>query len=379
MTLNWVVAGGGTGGHITPALAIGEALKHAGQQILFMGSERGLETKLVPDAGFDLVALASGQVMGRGLLGSLRGGLAILSTVARARRELIEFRADIVVSVGGYAAMPAILAAILTRTPLVLVEPNAIPGRVNRLTSRFAKRVFPGFEAAATHLGNRDRCHFLGIPLRESLVAAFPENATRRKAEPPFRVLVFGGSQGARQINEAMICAAKRLCELQIEVFHATGEADRDRVDEAYRKAGVPAEVVVFERDLPSRYLWADIAICRSGALTIAELALAGLPALLVPYPFAADDHQAANARELEAIGAAIRLEGLGEATSGGESVVRAFDEILVQPDRLTAMSQAARTLAHPHAARDIVASCLDMLGRNSDAPRTASGEENSP
>ncbi len=376
MTLHWVIAGGGTGGHVTPALAIGEALRQAGQKLLFLGSERGLETKLVPDAGFDLVALASDQVMGRGLFGSLRGGLAILATVGTARRELERFGADAVISVGGYAAMPATLAAILTRTPLFLIEPNAIPGRVNRLTARFARMVFPGFEVTAERLRSADRSQCLGIPLRESLVSAFPEDSTRRKAEAPFRLLVFGGSQGARQINEAMISAAPRLAALGIQVFHAAGDADRDRVAEAYRDAGVEAEVVVFEPNLPSRYLWADIAICRSGALTIAELALAGLPALLVPYPYAADDHQSANARELEAIGAAKRLDGLEEASKGGESVAHSLGQILAEPDRLMAMSEAARTLARPRAAQDIVEACFELLGRPAEDARTSLEDE---
>ena len=374
MTGNWVIAGGGTGGHITPALAIGEALEQAGQKILFVGSQRGLETKLVPAAGFDLVALSSGQVMGRGILGKIRGAAAILAAAAHARAELKKFHADAVISVGGYAAMPATLAAIFGGIPLALIEPNAIPGRANRLTARFAKRVFPGFEIAGERLGSGDRSQCLGIPLRKSLVGAFPADAVRRKAEAPYRLLVFGGSQGARQINEAMIAAAPRLRALEIQVFHASGEADRDRVDEAYRTAGVEAEVVVFEPDLPARYLWADIAICRSGALTIAELALAGLPALLVPYPFAADDHQAANARELEAIGAARRLEGLEDPTTGGDHLADVLGEILQQPDRLVTMSEAARSVARPGAATDIVEACLEMLDRDVEQPRPATG-----
>jgi UDP-N-acetylglucosamine--N-acetylmuramyl-(pentapeptide) pyrophosphoryl-undecaprenol N-acetylglucosamine transferase len=252
MTFSFVIAGGGTGGHVTPALALGEALRQTGQRVLFLGSQRGLETELVPRAGFELVALSSRQVMGLGLLGRVRGALGILGAVFGARRALRQCDANIVISVGGYAAMPATLAATLMRIPIALVEPNAIPGRVNRLTARFARLVFPAFAVAAERLGAQSRSHLLGVPLRESLLEAFARFPERRTPEKPFRLLVFGGSQGARQINEAMMAAAPRLAALDVEVFHSAGEADRERVSAAYEKAGVRAEVVEFEPNLPA-------------------------------------------------------------------------------------------------------------------------------
>jgi len=358
----WAIAGGGTGGHVMPALALGEAIAREGQALVFLGSQRGLETRLVPEAGFELVALSSRQVMGRGIVGKFSGALGILGAVVGARRALAQRNAEIVISVGGYAAMPATIAAVLMRIPLVLVEPNAVPGRVNRLTARFAQLVFPAFDVAARQLAARERCHLLGVPLRASLVEAFSDVASQRAPEAPFRLLVFGGSQGARQINEAMMAAASELEPLDVEVFHAAGQADRDRVAKAYEKAGVRATVVAFEPDLPSRYQWADLAICRAGALTIAELALSGLPALLVPYPFAADDHQAANAHELEKIGAARRLYGLEDASKGGQTIAASLRELFASPDRLVAMGKAARSLARPHAAREIVARCQQLL-----------------
>jgi UDP-N-acetylglucosamine--N-acetylmuramyl-(pentapeptide) pyrophosphoryl-undecaprenol N-acetylglucosamine transferase len=345
-----------------PALALGEALAQDGHKSVFLGSQRGLETKLVPEAGFELVALSSGQVMGRGLLGKISGALAILGTVAGARRALKQHRSEIVVSVGGYAAMPATLAAVLMRLPIVLVEPNAVPGRVNRLTARFAKRVFPAFDIAADRLDARARSEVLGVPLRQALVDGFASKDARRSPTAPFRLLVFGGSQGARQINEAMMAAAPRLAALEVEVFHSTGEADQGRVSEAYEKAGLPATVVAFERNLPARYAWADIAICRAGALTIAELALSGLPALLVPYPYAADDHQAANAHELEKLGAARRLRGLEDAEAGGAVIVKTLSELFADSDTLVAMQRASRTMARPNAAREITAACCALL-----------------
>lgn len=369
--LSFVIAGGGTGGHVTLALGLGEALRDKGERVLFLGSQRGLETELVPAAGFELVALSSRQVMGQGLLGTAGGAIGILGAAFGAGRALRKCAADIVISVGGYAAMPAVLAAVLMRIPIALVEPNAIPGRVNRLTARFARLVFPGFAIAAERLDAQSRSHLLGVPLRESLIEAFRETGERRCAAKPFRLLVFGGSQGARQINEAIIAAAPRLAAIEVEVFHCAGEADRERVAAAYEKAGVRAEVVDFEPNLPARYRWADIAICRSGALTIAELALAGLPALLVPYPFAADDHQAANALELEKIGAAERLTGLENPDSGGERIASALREIFADPDRLGAMGRAARSLANPRAAREIIETCMAFFERSAGSAAT--------
>jgi len=360
MALSFVIAGGGTGGHVTPALALGEVIAQRGDALLFIGSSQGLEAKMVPGAGFELVTLSSQQVMGRSLLGRLRGVIGILGQVGRARKALARASADIVISVGGFAAMPAAIAAVLTRRPLVLVEPNAIPGRVNRLTARFAQRVFVGFDAAAKRLASHgDRVRQLGIPLRRGLLAAFAQAPARKPPEPPLRLLVFGGSQGARQLNEAMMELAPRLAGQSIEIFHQSGADDRDRVEAAYQQASVPAEVVAFERDMPTRYRWADIALCRAGALTVAELSLAGLPALLVPYPFAADDHQRANADALASAGAGLCLSSrpLDVEALGGEIL-----RLMNQPEALCQMSAAATGLARPQAAQQIIEECVALL-----------------
>jgi UDP-N-acetylglucosamine--N-acetylmuramyl-(pentapeptide) pyrophosphoryl-undecaprenol N-acetylglucosamine transferase len=366
MALSWAIAGGGTGGHVTMALALGEVIRERGEPVIFIGSESGLENRLVPEAGFDLVALPSRQVMGQSLLGRVRGVLRILGQLGHARSALARAHADVVISVGGFAAMPAALAAVLSRRPLLLVEPNAIPGRVNRLTARFAKRVFVGFDAAAKWLGGPGpRVRTLGIPLRSGLVAAFARAPARRPPTQPVHLLVFGGSQGARQLNEAMMELAPRLAGQPLEIFHQTGEADRERVEAAYRKAGVAAQVVAFEGDMPSRYRWADVALCRAGALTVAELALAALPALLVPYPYAADDHQGANAAALEDAGAGLRIASrpLDVDALGDRLLALAAD-----PSPLAEMSRAAGGLGRPTAAHDIVAECAALLGEG-EAP----------
>ena len=359
MARRWVIAGGGTGGHVTPALALGEAIATRGDEVLFIGSSHGLEARLVPEAGFRLEALQSEQVMGRSLWGRLRGGLSILLGVGSALRVMREFKADAVVSVGGYAAMPAALAAWTSRRPLFLVEPNAIPGRVNRLTARFARTVFVGFEDTRRGLPPRTESLCVGVPLRRALYKAFAEGEKTGLPATPLRLLVFGGSQGARQLNENVPEALARLAKNSVEVFHQTGEADRKSVSMRYAELGISAEVVAFEVDMPKRYRWADLAICRAGALTVAELALAGMPALLVPYPFAADDHQAANARALEVAGAARSLEARPLDLS---ALAQTIAEFVTSPGRLVLMREAAARLARPHAAERIIDHCVARL-----------------
>ena len=365
-----MVAGGGTGGHVTPALALAERIRLRGDPVLLVGSQRGLETTLVPAAGFEFAALPSRQLLGQSLAGRLRMLLGLPAVVIEAVRTLRRFRAEIVVTVGGYASAPVVAGAALLRLPIALVNTDALPGQSNRLAARFAHRVFVGFEGAAAAFARRsepDRVRCLGIPLRRALVEAFASAPARRVPAPPFRLLVFGGSQGARQLNELMIEVVRRIELGRVEIFHQTGEADRARVAEAYAHAGARAQVVSFEPEMVRRYRWADLALCRSGALTVGELALAGLPALLVPYPFAAHDEQSANARELVKAGAAELLEPRSLAP---EAVAGALTRLFSEPGRLSQMGLAATKLARPQAAEQIVEECAALLL----ARRTARG-----
>ena len=356
----FAVAGGGTGGHVVLALALAERLAARGHTVLMIGSPQGLENRLVPEAGFELAVLPAGQIMGRGLGTRIRGALAIARGALAARGLLRRRRIELVISVGGYASVPAVLAAATLRIPIALVEPNAQPGRANRLAARLARRIFVQFEEAARALSpGSDKAKVLGIPLREALIRAFHDAPPRRTPRAPLRLLVFGGSQGARQLNEAMLALAPRLDPARFEIVHQTGEPDRARVADAYATTGLRAEVMAFEPQMPRRYREADLALCRSGAMTVAELALAGLPALLVPYPFAADDHQTANARALVTAGAARLLPA---KTLTPDDVMGALDELAAQPERLREMGLAAAKLARPDAAERIVDACLALL-----------------
>jgi UDP-N-acetylglucosamine--N-acetylmuramyl-(pentapeptide) pyrophosphoryl-undecaprenol N-acetylglucosamine transferase len=269
---------------------------------------------------------------------------------------LARFAPDGVVSVGGYAAVPALVAARLRGTPLALVEPNAIPGRTHRAAAPFARRIYLGFDAARPAFARAaaaGRVRISGVPLRRALVEACSAPADEHGG--PLRLLVFGGSQGARQINDALLEALPRLDRARLTIAHQTGEADRERVAAAYAAAGFEAEVFAFDPDMPARYRWADLALCRAGAITVAELALAGLPALLVPYPYAADDHQTANARALADVGAARLLDS---GTLDGKVLADALAPLVDDRETLRTMGHRAHERARPEAAREIAADC---------------------
>lgn len=352
MALNWVIAGGGTGGHVTPAIALGERIKERGDRVLFIGSETDIAGRMVSEAGFEMLTLSSQRVMGRRFWGQIMGTFQTLRQVSKARRALLQIQADIVISIGGFAAMPTALAALISRCPITLVEPNAIPGRVNRLTARFARRIFIAFPSAGERLARPDRTLVVGVPLRRSLIEACQKQRQPEQPTAPLRIGVFGGSQGSQQINQAMMQIAPALRDEPLVIFHQAGHADRARVEEAYREAGLDAEVVAFEVDMPSRYRWANLAICRAGALTVAELALSGLPAVLIPYPHAADDHQKANAESLAAVGAALCLD---PRPLHNEELLKAITMLAQNRPQLRKMSEAARAQARPDAADRIV------------------------
>jgi UDP-N-acetylglucosamine--N-acetylmuramyl-(pentapeptide) pyrophosphoryl-undecaprenol N-acetylglucosamine transferase len=355
----FAVAGGGTGGHVIPALALAERIRARDHSVILIGSTLGLESQLVPKAGFELATLPAGQVMGRGIAARASAAFAIARGALAAARLLRQRRIEWVLSVGGYASVPTVMAAAALRIPIALVEPNAQPGRANRLAASFARRIFVQFDDAAKRLGGGARVLTVGVPLREALIRAFHDAPPRRTPRAPLRLLVFGGSQGARQLNDAMIALAPRLDPARFEIVHQTGESDRARVADAYAATNLRAEVMAFEPQMPRRYREADLALCRSGAMTVAELALAGLPALLVPYPFAADDHQSANARALVAAGAARLLPA---KTLTPDDVMGALDELSAQPERLREMGLAAAKFARPDAAERIVDACLALL-----------------
>jgi UDP-N-acetylglucosamine--N-acetylmuramyl-(pentapeptide) pyrophosphoryl-undecaprenol N-acetylglucosamine transferase len=353
----FVISGGGTGGHVTPALALGEALAAAGERVLFVGSERGIEKRLVPEAGFELATLDARPVLGRGPLARGAALLALARATLAARRLLRVRGARLVIAVGGYASVPAALAALLARLPMVLVNTDAVPGLANRLLARFATHICAGWPGTAAAFGGGERVSVTGVPLRAALIRAFAGGGEGEKLcfDERVHLFAFGGSQGARQINDALLGAIPALDPARVAVVHQTGESDRARVEEAWRAAGFDALVTAFERDMPSRYRWADLVVCRAGAISVAELALAGRAALLVPLAHVGGGEQFANAHELSRAGAARVLDS---RQLSQEVFTRELVALLEDPAQLRAMGSRAAALGRPEAAQAIAAEC---------------------
>jgi UDP-N-acetylglucosamine--N-acetylmuramyl-(pentapeptide) pyrophosphoryl-undecaprenol N-acetylglucosamine transferase len=347
--LKVILAGGGTGGHIIPALAIaGELQDRYGAEVLFVGTPRGLESRLVPQAGYPLKLIEVGQLKNVSLLTRARTLLDLPLSLLRCRALLREFGPNVVVGVGGYASGPAMGAAILAGIPTLAFEPNAFPGLANRLVGKRVTAAAVNFAPAASYFRNAE---VTGIPVRREFFAL-----QARPAQAPPHLLVFGGSQGARILNTFMPQIATQLLESVpgLTILHQAGGRHAEATLAAYQASGAdPArwQVHAFLDDMPRRFEAADLVLARSGASTVAELAASGKPSLLIPFPQAADDHQRRNAEVLvRADAAAMLLEaGLTPAT-----LASAVIDLLDHPGRLRSMSEQARSLAHPQAAQRI-------------------------
>ncbi len=363
------IAGGGTGGHVMPALAVAEALRERGARLFFIGAERGIEKRVVPETGFALETLQVLPFVGRTLGERLRACFALLTSTLRAARLLWRERARLVIAVGGYASAPAALAARPLGIPLVLINVDAAPGRANRLLARLARRIYVGFADAARCFARPERVVASGAPLRAAFREEFfhaggaqRRDAQRAAGDGRTHLFIFGGSQGAAQLNAAMLCAAPALDPARVAVVHQSGAAERERTEAGWRAAGfADAQVIDFEKDMPARYRWADLVVCRAGAITVAELALAGKAALLVPLAHTGGGEQAANARALEAAGAARVLSG---ANLDQAEFQAALLELLEDAALLGRMGRAAAASAPADdAATRIARECLALLG----------------
>lgn len=347
-----LIMAGGTGGHIFPGLAVAAELAARHVPVVWLGAEGGLETRLVPQHGLRIETLAIGGLRGKGVGAALRTPLRLARAVAAARAVLNREAPRSVLSMGGYAAAPGGIAAWLARIPLVVHEQNAIPGVTNRLLARGARRVLAGFAGALP------RAEWVGNPVRAEIAALPPPSVRLVDRDGPLRVLVLGGSQGAHSLNTMVPdMLHRRGPRLAVAVRHQCGAKELDKTRAAYASAEIEAEVTAFIDDMAAAYAWADLAICRAGALTLAELAAAGVPAILVPYPHAVDDHQTKNAQALVAAGAA-RLVG------EGDDFVKRLGAALAdigERARLAPMAAAARTLARPDATRRIADACLEV------------------
>jgi len=349
-----VLAGGGTGGHVIPALAIAQELKksHAAE-LLFIGTPRGMENRLVPAAGFQLHLVEVGALKNVSLATRLKTSLDLPRAVWNSRRMLAEFQPDVVIGVGGYASGPAMAAAILRGVPTIAFEPNVVPGFANRMVAHWVSAAAVHFEETCQYFPN---CHVTGVPVRPSFFQIPPKPPG---SEPT--LLVFGGSQGARAINDAMVDSLSGLRQRAptLHIVHQTGERDFERVSLAYAQSNVSSEVHKFMDDMPGMFARADLLVCRSGASTVGEITAAGKPAIFVPFPRAADDHQNVNARALERVGAAVVVE---ESKLEAAYLVDTITALIDDHARLQRMSAAARSLAHPKAVEEIAAIVEELI-----------------
>ncbi len=359
-----VIAGGGTGGHVNPALAIADAFvaAHPGTKLLFIGTAKGLEARLVPARGYRLELVDGSRLVGAGLMGKLRGVVALWRGVLQARRLLRAEGAQLVIGVGGYASGAALLAAKTLRVRTAVHESNAVPGMTNKVLGRLVDRVYLGFEAASSAFPQR-KVRVTGNPVRREIAAV--ARAANEEAPVVRHVLVVGGSQGALFLNEnvpaLLATLAPKLLEagLTLNVRHQVGKLDVAPVQQAYADAKIQAEVLSYVDDMAAALAWADFGVTRSGSGTVSELAAAGLPALLVPFPFAAGDHQAANAAAFCASNGGFWSR---QADWNGEKLAQQIAAVLTDNTALKRASEGARKVARPDAAEAVVTDCDALM-----------------
>ncbi len=336
------MAGGGTGGHIIPALAVARQVRQRGHRVLFVGTERGLEAKLVPAEGFELKTVKIGGLNRVGLRQKLSTLIGLPLATVECRPLVRESAA--IFSMGGYVAGPPVLAALAGRRPIVVMEPNAVPGFANRRIARFVSRALLSFEETAAFFP-RGRTEITGLPVRDEFFAI----PTKPRGEV-LRLLITGGSQGSRTLNEAARRSWPlfRAAAFPVRIVHQTGAAGFAAIQAEFVQSGIEGEVVPFITDMPAAFAAADLIVCRSGAGTVSELAAAGRASVLVPFPFAADDHQTRNAEAMQRGGAALLVR---DAEMNGERLFAAVSELARTSGALESMARAARGFARPGAA----------------------------
>jgi UDP-N-acetylglucosamine--N-acetylmuramyl-(pentapeptide) pyrophosphoryl-undecaprenol N-acetylglucosamine transferase len=352
-----LIAGGGTGGHLFPALAVARAVKGMDPEgdILFVGTQHGIEARIIPVTEFPIRFITARGVRGTGIFNTIRGALEAPLGVIQSLGVIRAFRPTAVLGVGGYASGPTLAAAVLMRIPTAIQEQNSVMGTTNRLLSGFVDRVFLSWDDTEP-APSADKSLLTGNPVREDLL----EETSPETDKGRFHILIFGGSRGARSINQAI---AENLDALApqahtLSIRHQTGEGVADEIREKYRQAGIQAEVTEFIHDMGPAYRWADLVVCRSGASSLAEITALGKAALVIPYPYAIGDHQAKNAAVLASRGA-VRVIRDQDLKNG--ALVKEIRTLVEKPDLLKSMAENSRRLGRPFAARAIAAELMKI------------------
>ncbi len=365
-----VIAAGGTGGHLYPAVALAREFlrRDPSTHILFVGTVRGVESKVLAHEGFELALITAKPVMGKGLLEVVKGVLSVPIGILQSLDILKRRRADLVIGVGGYTSPTMLVAAALKGIARVILEPNAHPGLANKVVASVAQRIFLAFESAASFFDQR-KVRIVGTPIRQEFLVQPTDDASTKKEGR--HLLIFGGSQGAKAINSAVLEGlpqlSRRLSGLTI--THQTGEGDFERVSEAYRALGIRGKVVPFLYDMPIVLRTADLVVARAGAMTIAELTACGKAAILIPLPTAIYDHQMKNARAMEAAGGAVVLP---QADLAGAKLGEMIEAVLSNPQRLETMQRKSLEMRRIDAGEVIVGECYALMGVTHDINQPA-------
>lgn len=354
-----MIAGGGTGGHLFPGIALAEEVttRHHKNDVVFVGTDRGLEVRVVPAAGFPLEMIPVQGLKGMGLLKFLKGLLILPLAFIASWKLLKKYRPDVVVGVGGYASGPVVLAAWIQGIPTAIQEQNALPGFTNKVLGRFVKVVFTAFEEARPFFPPK-KVQMVGNPIRRKLMDNYLRSSVRHER---FTVLAFGGSLGAKAINEKLIEALNYLEDLkdQIQFIHQTGKNDVEKVRQAYAEKGFTAEVLEFIDDMSAAYARADLVVSRAGATTLAELTVCKKASILIPFPFATDNHQEVNGSSLVAQGAAVMFR---QSELTGEKLAKEIRRLKEDPEQLKKMEKAAALLGRPEASKELADVCVQLM-----------------
>ena len=361
-----MIFAGGTGGHVFPALAVAKQIELQSVPIIWVGTKRGIEAKVVPNAGYKIEWIAVNGLRGKSLATYILAPFKLALASLQVTWLLLKHRPCAVLGMGGFVAGPGGLIAALLRKPLIIHEQNAIAGLTNRLLAPFAKRILTGFPSTFV----RKNVEVLGNPVRAEISQIQRQHKIADPNDRPLRVLVFGGSLGAQALNETVPAAISKIMaefptNMQPEIWHQTGEHKHKSTLGYYEAHGVSARIDAFIHDMQEAYAWADLVICRAGAITVAELSVAGVGAIFIPYPYAVDDHQTANAGALVNAGAALMI---AEKELTAESLAKMLQDLLTNRTKLRSFAEATGAFAKPQAARDVAKVCIQAcLGKDDE------------
>ena len=354
-----LIAGGGTGGHLFPGIALAEEVvtRHHKNEVVFVGTEKGLEARVVPQAGFPLEFIRAQGLKGKGLWQFIKGLLALPMAFIASFRILQRHRPDVVVGVGGYSSGPVVMAAWMMGIPTAVQEQNALPGFTNKTLGKFVKVVFTAFEGARAFFPE-GKVHLVGNPIRRKLMDNYLRSHV---AHEHFSVLIFGGSLGAKGINQRVVEALDHLGDLkeQVTFVHQTGKNDLEMVSKGYSDRGFHAEVREFIDDMSDAYARADLVVCRAGATTLSELTVCKKASILIPFPFATDNHQEANAQALVEAGAALMFR---QSELTGQQLAEQIRALKMDPARLKQMEKKAGLLGRPEASKELADICVELM-----------------